>query len=150
MTDVASAFRAAAQCLWYPINRSEIDEGFGWAEAAMAALPPDLAAQVEQAILCNDTDERVQALEDLADELERKERPVPSFSVETKDDACPSFPTRKRQRKPSIRTLIKQAEKAGKPVSSVTTPDGVTLHFGKTGQATDLNPWDEVLPREPN
>jgi hypothetical protein len=64
MTDVASALRAAAQCLWYPINRSEIDVGFRWAEAAIAALPPDLAAQVEQAILCNDTDEREQALLD--------------------------------------------------------------------------------------
>jgi hypothetical protein len=113
MTDVASALRAAAECLWYPINRSEAEEGFRWAEAAIAALPPDLAAQVERAILCNNTEMREQALLDLADELERKDRPVPSFSVETKDAVRPSFPARKR--KPSIRTLIKQAEKAGKP-----------------------------------
>jgi hypothetical protein len=57
----------------------------------------------------------------------------------------------RRQRKPNVGTLIKQAEKSGKPVSAaVIGSDGVTLHFGKTEQATDLNPWDEVLPREPH
>src|SRR5262249_30454107 len=35
-------------------------------------------------------------------------------------------------RKPSIRTVVKQAEKAtGKTVTSITTPDGTTLHFGE-------------------
>ena len=34
-------------------------------------------------------------------------------------------------RKPSIATLIKRAEKAGKTVTSVTTPDGTVLHFGE-------------------
>jgi hypothetical protein len=56
----------------------------------------------------------------------------------------------KRQRKPSVGTLIKQAEKSGKPVTSVTTPDGTVLHFGEPEQATQSNPWDEVLSREPH
>jgi hypothetical protein len=73
--------------------------------------------------------------------LERKERPVPSFSLETKDAARPAFPASKRQRKPSIRTLIKQAEKAGKPVTSITTPDGVTLKFGESEPTEAANPW---------
>jgi hypothetical protein len=55
-------------------------------------------------------------------------------------------PVRPRSpRKPSVRKLIQQAEESGKPVSSVTTPDGVTLHFGTTESAG--NEWDEVLPR---
>jgi hypothetical protein len=41
-------------------------------------------------------------------------------------------PERKRRtRKPSIRTIIKAAEKAGKTVTAVTTPEGVTLTFGE-------------------
>jgi hypothetical protein len=34
-------------------------------------------------------------------------------------------------RKPSLRALIMQAEKAGKNVASITTPDGVMLRFGE-------------------
>jgi hypothetical protein len=51
----------------------------------------------------------------------------------------------RRRRKPSVPTLIAQAEKSGKPVSSITTPDGVTLHFGAAESAG--NEWDEVLLR---
>jgi hypothetical protein len=47
----------------------------------------------------------------------------------------------RRRRKPSVRTLIKQAEKSGKPVSSVTTPEGVTLQFGAPEPAEAANPW---------
>jgi len=45
-------------------------------------------------------------------------------------------------RKPSIRTLVKQAEKAtGKTVTSITTPDGTTLHFGEPEPTDATNPW---------
>lgn len=37
----------------------------------------------------------------------------------------------RRQRKPSIRGMIAQAEKSGKNVASITMPDGVTLTFGE-------------------
>jgi hypothetical protein len=52
----------------------------------------------------------------------------------------------KRQRKPSIATLVKRAEKEGKTVTSVTTPDGMTLHFSAAEAMTNEsdNPWDEV------
>jgi hypothetical protein len=38
--------------------------------------------------------------------------------------------------------MIAAAERGGKTVTSVTTPDGVTLHFGKGEAATEANnPW---------
>jgi hypothetical protein len=51
----------------------------------------------------------------------------------------------RRPRKPSIRKTIAAAERGGKTVTSITTPDGVTLHFGK-GEATEAsNPWLDDL-----
>jgi hypothetical protein len=45
------------------------------------------------------------------------------------------------RRKPSIATLIKRAEKAGKTVTSVTTPDATVLHFGEPQPTEANNPW---------
>jgi len=62
------------------------------------------------------------------------------------DDFTLEFPfgeKRKRgPRKAKLSTLIAQAEKAGKSVSSVTT-DGVTLTFGspEPTKANDLDAW---------
>jgi hypothetical protein len=54
----------------------------------------------------------------------------------------PTTATKPRsQRKPSVRTLIKQAEKSGKPVTSVTTPEGITLRFDQPEPAEAANPW---------
>ena len=47
----------------------------------------------------------------------------------------------RRQRKPSIRKTIAAAERSGKTVTSITTPDGVTLHFGKGEPTEASNPW---------
>ena len=44
-------------------------------------------------------------------------------------------------RKPSLRALIKQAEKAGKKVASVTTAEGITLTFGEPKSTEPGNPW---------
>lgn len=52
-------------------------------------------------------------------------------------------PKRQRKRKPSLKRQIKAAEKAGKHVTSITTADGTTLHFGPDGSAAS-NEWDEV------
>ena len=41
---------------------------------------------------------------------------------------------------PSISTMIKQAEKAGKPVTSVIMPDGTKLDFNKA-ETTEPNAW---------
>jgi hypothetical protein len=43
-------------------------------------------------------------------------------------------------RKP-LRALIMQAEKAGKNVSSIIMPDGVTLRFGESQPTEVSNPW---------
>jgi hypothetical protein len=48
---------------------------------------------------------------------------------------------RRHQRKPSIKKMIAAAERAGKSVTSITTPDGVTLHFGKVEDTEASNPW---------
>jgi hypothetical protein len=53
---------------------------------------------------------------------------------------------RRKPRAPSIRKLVEQAEKAGKNVTSITTPDGTKLDFGEADRATNFNPWDRVLP----
>ena len=53
--------------------------------------------------------------------------------------AGPAEATRK-PRRPSIRKLIENAEKAGKPVTSVTLPDGTKLDFSKADATAD----DEV------
>jgi hypothetical protein len=52
-------------------------------------------------------------------------------------------PARKRrERKPSVATLIRRAEKAGKTVTAITT-DGVTYTFGGADKPADNgNPWD--------
>jgi hypothetical protein len=64
---------------------------------------------------------------------------------------APTTATKPRsERKPSVRKLIKQAEESGKQVTSVTTPDGVTLKFGEREAGTTDNPWDEVLRRGPH
>ena len=50
--------------------------------------------------------------------------------------------TRRRSpRKPTIGTLIKQAEKAGRTVTSITTSEGVTLRFGEPNPTEVANPW---------
>src|SRR5262249_55829224 len=48
-----------------------------------------------------------------------------------------------RTRKPSIATLVKRAEKTGRPVTSVTTLDGITIRFDESKPTdADTNPWD--------
>jgi hypothetical protein len=67
--------------------------------------------------------------------------PVVTISGPPETTGALAASVRRRPRKPSIRTLIKQAEKAGKPVSSVTTRDGTTLHFGESESTDASNPW---------
>ena len=50
-------------------------------------------------------------------------------------------PPRQRTRKPSVSTLIARAERKGKTVTSVTAPDGTTLHFGEPPPTEAANPW---------
>ena len=53
----------------------------------------------------------------------------------------PDHPQAAPPRKPSIRRQIAAAERSGKTVTSITTPDGTTLHFGKGEPTEASNPW---------
>jgi len=56
----------------------------------------------------------------------------------------------RQPRRPSISTMIEQAEQAGKPLASVTLPDGTKLDFSKPEPAEMENPWplDEFRTKE--
>jgi hypothetical protein len=71
-------------------------------------------------------------------QIQRQRRPR-AAPLDPPPDHAP--PQRRRQRKPSIATLLKQAEKAGRPVTSVTTPDGTTLTFGEGVADSPLDEW---------
>ena len=65
---------------------------------------------------------------------------VGKFRHVTKPSVAPKVPE-KRRRRPSLKRLIAVAERSGKIVTSITTPDGVTLQFGKVEDAEGSNPW---------
>ena len=46
-----------------------------------------------------------------------------------------------RRRRPSISKQIKDAEKSGRTVTSITLPDGTRLDFGKAESTEPENPW---------
>ena len=48
-------------------------------------------------------------------------------------------PRKRRQHKPSVASIIKQAKKSG--VSSVTLPDGTRFTFGEPAPTEASNPW---------
>ena len=87
--------------------------------------------------------------EDLACLGMRRADPDPwDFFSELKDfsaltaAAAPKLP---RQRKPNIGRMIAAAERGGKNVTGITTPDGVKLHFGKGESTETSNPWLDDL-----
>jgi hypothetical protein len=53
-----------------------------------------------------------------------------------------------KARRPSIRRLVQQAEASGHSVASVTTPDGMTIHFGQPEPSEANNPWRDDLRRK--
>jgi hypothetical protein len=92
---------------------------------------------------------RVSDSDDLFAEIERErhaelERAIRAeFAIKPRADPAPAKP--RRQRKPSLRKMIVAAERVGKTVTSITTPDGVTLHFGKGEPTETSNPWLDDL-----
>jgi hypothetical protein len=140
MTDAAFALYAAAECFACAISSSDLEEGVEYAEAAIAALPPcghpepDFVRELVEA-----RDWR--CLEMIARELDTRAAAVSQErTAERSVVSKPAKPHRKR--KPSLRALIAQAEKAGKPVTSVTTPEGITLRFDQPESPAEAsNPW---------
>jgi hypothetical protein len=75
-------------------------------------------------------------------ELRRRGEPL-SAAIDALYASAHAPAARSRQgkpRKPSIARQIAQAEKTGKTVTSVTTPDGTTIHFGES-----TNPDSDAL-----
>jgi hypothetical protein len=54
-----------------------------------------------------------------------------------------SLTFRRRKHKPRIDTMIKQAEKAGKTVASITTPEGYTITFGEANTDSSVTPLEQ-------
>jgi hypothetical protein len=56
----------------------------------------------------------------------------------------------RKRRRPSIKKMIEGAEKASKPLASITLPDGTKLDFNKPEPAEMENPWplDEFRTKE--
>jgi hypothetical protein len=52
-----------------------------------------------------------------------------------------------RRHRPRVDALIRQAEKARKVVTSITTADGITLRFDELERDTANNSWDKALRR---
>jgi hypothetical protein len=56
---------------------------------------------------------------------------------------------RPRGRRPKIDTLLAEAAKGGKTVTSITLPDGTKLTFGEGEQtSSSSNPWLEELKKQ--
>jgi len=72
-------------------------------------------------------------------------RPIIHIRYEELGPHRSSTPPKRRQRRPSTATLIKQAQKAGLTVTAI-KPDG-TIVTGKPGEAklNSGNEWDTVL-----
>ena len=90
---------------------------------------------------------------DLSSQLQRKLRQSPPDGLKTAAQADPlSVGHRQRaSRRPSIGKMIARAEKAtGKPVTSITLPDGTKLDFGRPTPTESENPWplDEFRTKE--
>jgi len=87
---------------------------------------------------------------DLSSQLQRKLRQTPPDEPKTAAQADPLSTGHRRRvpRRPSVGKMIAQAGKAtGKPITSVTLPDGTKLDFGKPASEPD-NPWFADLPKE--
>jgi hypothetical protein len=85
-------------------------------------------------------------VDEVVDRIWRYGKPDPGMAL-----ACPTQQSKtpapraarklRKPRRPSISKMIAQAEKAGKPVTSITTPDGMTLRFGEPEPGALENPW---------
>ena len=53
-----------------------------------------------------------------------------------------------KPRRPSIKDMIKGAEQAGRPLASITLPDGTKLDFDKAESTEPENPWLADLRKE--
>jgi hypothetical protein len=108
----------------------------------------------------DEIDEEIKAIDDLARMMQAFSRPAPWEREQRRElarieaETASTMPTmrpavRRRQRKVTLASALKEAAKAGKRVAgAVVDQDGkVELRFGEPGatSAPSSNPWDEVL-----
>jgi hypothetical protein len=106
MTDAASALRAAADCLFAPVGRWEIDEGIEWVAAAIAALPPGTNSDLVKMVETLDW----RQIEMVADQLDRQTAPTPNPAQQPK----PPRQRRARSAPPGgLRTMGEAAARLG-------------------------------------
>jgi hypothetical protein len=67
-------------------------------------------------------------------EAKAQEKDLPG-AINVLPAAEPQPSPARKPRKPNIATIIRHAKKAGRPVTSITTPDGVTLTFAELAKA---------------
>jgi len=157
--DEATGSLAAARFL-----PSEAQEGAEWAIYALERLPEEIRDRFAGCIGCA----RATASAIVADSLspppwnnrkmllrcEELAGALNTICDQIRPAAAQPMPPRSRRqqkpRNPSIATLIKRAEKTGKAVTSITTPDGHTIHFDETKPTDANNPWplDEFRTKE--
>jgi hypothetical protein len=61
------------------------------------------------------------------------------------EEPCRSAKPVVRKRRPNVRAAIKDAEKDGKKVTSVTLPDGTKLAFGEANNTAPDDPWERAM-----
>jgi hypothetical protein len=125
MTDIATGLHMAADYLagarFVP---SEADEAREYAAPAMAELPPDLAALVDEALSAGDWN----VLDQIARAFEPPAVPMPQ-------------PKPRRPRKPSLARLVAKAKELG--VDVTVEPNGtVTFRTGTASAAVDKSETD--------
>jgi hypothetical protein len=131
MTDVATCLRAAADSLACArFCPSEVEFAREYTHIAMPGLPPDLAALAEEAL--SDGDWRT--LDQIANAFEPPAMPMPQ-------------PKPRRQHKPTLASVAKQASKAAIAVARYEVrPDGIVVVVTGTPEpSTESNPWLDDL-----
>src|SRR5215831_1911352 len=121
-----------------------------------AALPPEQAEAVE-AIMCgpfydgpHSPDAATQPVPPQPPRAERQRGAPPSPPPDGLRTPAEAARKPSKPRRQSISKMIEQAEKTGKPLASLTLPDGTKLDFGKPDLAEPENAWplDEFRTKE--
>jgi hypothetical protein len=110
------------------------------AERLLRNLPPCGSRDDGLAVIAPARAGDASACQQLADSLFQVRLPL----ERARDAAQAAEPGAKQKRRPSIKRMIAAAERDGRKVTSITTPDGVTLNFDKTNKTEDTeasNPW---------
>jgi hypothetical protein len=135
----------AIPSIWFDLLTGRNPDQITWAidevERLLRDLPPsgarDHGLDVIEAARAGDVDAQRQLANSLAHVYCR----LPHAKTPTRA----SKP--RKARKPSVGKMIAAAERGGKSVTSITTPDGVTLHFAKDTEAS--NPWlDDLVTKQ--